>query len=374
MMNIGVIFGGESCEHDISIITGVQLIANMDEYLYNIIPIYIDKNGTWLTGKNLKDIDNFPKNLGKLTEVALVSNDSNLYIKKKNKLKLYKKLDMVFVCLHGQRGEDGSVAGVLELCKIPYSSSSMLSSSVAMDKVVFKYICKGMNINCVNGFEVIKHDFDENKEDVLSKINDFGLPIIIKPSRQGSSIGIKVCKNIEDLEKDLLDCFQYDNRLLIEEYLNVKKEVNIAIFRNKNDLCFSKTEEPVYSNDILGFDEKYRKNSGGFQTIKRITPANISREQECDIMNIASRLYSILDMFGVVRFDFLIDKDDKVYVNEVNSIPGSMANYLYDKQFEYRKLIDLLVISSMIRKDNDDLLIKKFDSGVLSQGFDGFKK
>ena len=372
-MNIAVIFGGESCEHDISIITGVQLINNASEYLYNIIPIYINKNGEWFSGDLLKDIDNYPINIKGLKKVSFVSNDAMLYIKKLGKLKKYLKIDMAFVCLHGQRGEDGSVAGVLEMAKIPYSSSSMLASALSMDKVAFKYFSNGLGVKCIDGFEILKQDYDIDSNLILEKIVNFRLPIIIKPSRQGSSIGIKVCKNIELLKNDLNKCFLYDDRLLIERFVDIQKEVNIALFKYKHDIIFSETEEPLYSNDILGFDEKYRKNSGGFESIKRLSPAKISVEQEEYIKNTAKKIYTTLDMFGVVRFDFIIDNNDNIYLNEVNTIPGSMAYYLF-KEFDYQKFIDSLVLSSLIRIEDSARTIKVFDSGVLSQGFDGLKK
>ena len=374
VMNIAVIFGGESCEHDISIMTGVQLLNKLNEYLYNIVPIYIDKDGVWFTGNNLKDIDNYPSYLGKLKEVSFVANDCNLYIKKGAKLKKYLCIDMAFVCLHGQRGEDGSVSGILEMSKIPYSSSSMLASSVSMDKVAFKYLLKGLDVNCVDGFEITKDEYLLNKEYLHKKIEGFGLPIIIKPSRQGSSIGIKICKSINELENQINLAFNYDSRLLIEKFINVKKEVNIAVLKHKKELLFSNTEEPIYANEILDFDDKYRNSSNGFETIKRISPAQIDIEQLDMIKSMASKVYKILDMFGVVRFDFIVDVDDQVYLNEVNSIPGSMANYLFKDAISYDKLIDMLILNSLIRKEESGLLIKKFDSDVLEQGFGGLKK
>ena len=353
-MNIAVIFGGESCEHDISIITGVQLIKNINEYLYNIVPIYIDKNGRWLTGKKLCDIDDFSNFLEKLDEVAFVPNSDNLYVKSGKKYKKKFAIDMAILCMHGQRGEDGSVSGILEMSKIPYSSCSMLASSVGMDKIIFKKLLQGMGINCIESISVLKNEYDENEEKVLAEICDFGYPIIIKPSRQGSSIGINICKSIEMLKDCLDNSFMYDERLLIEKFVDVKKEVNIAIFKHKSNLIYSETEEPVYNSEILGFDEKYQKNSEGFESIKRISPAKITKTQEDYIKNTAKKVYDILDMFGVVRFDFIIDKGNEVYLNEVNTIPGSMANYLFKSQLSYEKLIDNMILNGFIRKDKSD--------------------
>jgi len=375
-MNIAVIFGGESCEHDISIITGEQLIDNLDEYLYNVYPIYIDKMGKWFTGYEIKDIDNFSVNkFKKIKECAFVPDDQYLYIKKKSGFKKFVKIDMVFVCLHGLRGEDGMVASVLELSKIPYSSSSICSSSVCMDKCIFKSYAKGLGVRVVDGLVIRKKDFYFSDKDCFDWVEELGYPIIIKPSRQGSSIGIEVCESDDDLREKLEKAFKFDEKLLVEKFVDVDKEVNIAIVNNLGENIFSNTEEPIKSDKILSFEMKYKKDLGGFETIKRIVPADISQEQENEIRLMAKTLYESLEMFGVVRFDFLISKDGVVYVNEVNTIPGSMANYLFDKDImDYKKLIECLIGCSFVRSDQNARIQKVFDSGVLEGGFDGFKK
>ena len=375
-MNIAVIFGGESCEHDISIITGVQLINKVNEYLYNVYPIYIDKKGQWFTGESLKDIDNFATNLKKLKECSFVANDDTLYIKKGKVFRPFVQIDCAIVCLHGQRGEDGSVAGILELSKIPYSSSSMCASSVCMDKCVFKTFAKGLGVNVVEGVALCKDDYDLHKESVFENVSSkIGFPCIVKPSRQGSSIGIQVCYEKENLHEKLEKSFEYDSKLLIERFVKVSKEVNVALFENKGEYILSSTEEPVSCDEILSFDNKYRKNSGGFETIKRIMPASITDSQSEEIKNTAIAVYRSIDMFGVVRFDFLIDEGGKVFLNEVNTIPGSMANYLFDKEkYSYPKLIELLISSAVHRFKLSMKSKRVFDSGVLHEGFDGFKK
>ena len=375
-MNVAVIFGGESCEHDISIITGVQLINNMNNYLYNVIPIYINKDGKWCTGDGLKDIDNFPNNLGKLNMCTFIPNSDCLYVKTKfGKLKKYIKIDACILCLHGLRGEDGVVAGIMESSKIPYTSSSICASSVCMDKVVFKYFAKGLGINVVDGIEITESDYYYRKEYIDNSVVELGYPLIVKPSRQGSSIGISVCENDNELENALNLAFKYDKSVLVEKFMEIKKEVNVAMFDNKGEYVLSNTEEPLTSDKFLNFDNKYRQNSGGFETIKRVVPAGISDEQHRLIVEMASKVYSKLKMFGVVRFDFLITQDDKVYLNEVNTIPGSMANYLFDKQkYPYSKLIELWLSNAVFRKNKESEVLVTLDTDVLNNGFDGFKK
>ena len=201
-----------------------------------------------------------------------------------------------------------------------------------MDKSVFKYFAKGLGVPVVEGIEITEDTVLSNQELVFAKVEGLGYPVIVKPARQGSSIGITVCDNKEDLVNAITIASKYDNSIVIEKYINIKKEVNIAVFENKGEYILSNTEEPITADKFLNFDDKYRQNPGGFETIKRIVPAGISKEQNNTIVDIVTSVYKALKMAAVVRFDFLIDKEDNVYLNEVNTIPGSMANYLFDKE------------------------------------------
>ena len=374
-MNIGVIFGGENCEHDISVITGLQLIGNIDEYLYNIYPIYIDKNGSWLTGDNLTDPDVYLGKLNGVKECCLVPNDTYLYIKCGKKYKKYINLDVVILCLHGLRGEDGSVAAVVELSKIPYSSSSICASSVCMDKCVFKSFVKGLGVNVVQSVTITESEYYDTRDNVLTKISELGYPIIIKPSRQGSSIGIEVCSSLDELDDLLKNAFKYDKKLIIEKFVKIKKEVNVAIVNNKDELLVSNTEEPKTDHVILDFDDKYKNRGEGFESIKRIIPAGISKDQDDYIRAVALKVYKELEMFGVVRFDFIISNNDEIFLNEVNTIPGSMANYLFDKdKLGYKGLIDMMIKNALFRKNNSDKMINILNTDLLSSGLNGLKK
>lgn len=376
-MNVAVVFGGESCEHDISIITGVQLINNLNRYLYNVIPIYIDKNGNWLTGEALLDIDNYPNNLVGLNQCTMLPNDNRLWRlnKKGTKIKSPINIDVAFLCLHGIRGEDGTIASIFELSKVPYFASGICASSVCMDKSVFKYFAKGLGVPVVEGIEITEDAVLSNQELVFAKVEGLGYPVIVKPARQGSSIGITVCDNKEDLSNAITIASKYDNSIVIEKYINIKKEVNIAVFENKGEYILSNTEEPITADKFLNFDDKYRQNPGGFETIKRIVPAGISKEQNKIIVDIVTSVYKALKMAAVVRFDFLIDKEDNVYLNEVNTIPGSMANYLFDKEkYPYSKLIELWISNAVLRKEKSDTALRYLNTDVLNNGFEGFKK
>jgi D-alanine-D-alanine ligase len=373
MINVAVVFGGESCEHDVSIITGVQFMNNCDRLKYNIIPIYIDEVGEWYTGNNLFDLDNYKDDLGKLKKCTFVANDKFLYYKCGNKLKKILEIDVCVLCLHGVNGEDGCVSGILELSKIPYTASGVCCSSVCMDKSVFKCFCLGLGVDVVNGITVKQKDYYLDRDMCVCNISNLDYPVIIKPSRQGSSIGIEVCRTVEELDEKLKNAFCYDDKVLVEKFLSVKKEVNIALFIDNNNLVLSNSEEPVRCCEILGFDQKYMSN-GGFESIKRVVPADVSGDVLDKIKCVAKNVYYQLDAFGVVRFDFIIDNDDKVYLNEVNTIPGSMANYLFDKnKYTYKSFIDSLIASAFIRH-NKKLKYKPYSSNILQNGMMGIKK
>lgn len=374
MINCVVIFGGESCEHDISIVTGLQVFVKLDKSIYNAIPIYIDKKGVWWTGENLKDVDNFPDNLGKLKRVSFIGGDNCLYVKKGKKYLPLLEIDFAFICMHGVNGEDGSVSAILKLCKIAYSSSAIMASSLCLDKSIFKLVCMGLNIiNVVKGYSIMKEDLESNYDKIISLAEGLNFPVIIKPSKQGSSVGITICSDKNNFKKCLEESFKYDDCVVIEKYIDIDKEINIALYSDRGEIVFSQTEEPVYYDEILSFEDKYLKNINGFEGISRITPANISSELEDKIKEIAKTLYIKLKMFGVVRFDFILSKDGILYVNEVNTIPGSMANYLFN-DITFGKLLDNLRINSIIRYNKEKNILSNFESSFLSEGRDFIKK
>ena len=207
-----------------------------------------------------------------------------------------------------------------------------------------------------------------DRSEVLHLIDDIGYPVIIKPSRLGSSIGIEVCQSEKEIDMCLKNAFKYDKKVLIERYFKIDKEVNIAVIEDKGELILSNTEEPVFKDELLSFDDKYLKNAGGFETIKRIVPARLDKEQFSQVSQIASKMYVALEMFGVVRFDFLVT-DGVVYLNEVNTIPGSMANYLFDKEkLNYGKLIEIMISNAVFRKERKDSLYKSYKTDVLKSG------
>lgn len=332
--NLAVIFGGVSCEHDISIISAIQAIKNIDTNFYNIIPIYITKSGVMLTGKKLIELSTFSNmNYKKFKPVTFVSGSNNLYLKSLFGYTKKQIINVALVIMHGENGEDGKIMSMLSLCGIPYSACDQMQSAICMDKCVFKDYLKGLKINTVSGLTVFDYDYLTNPEKVKKQVlKQLNYPVILKPATLGSSIGIKIANNESELEAGLVVAFNYCNKVLIESYLSDITEINVALLGFNNDVTISETEQPVKQNDILTFDNKYMGNSSaGMANLKRIIPADVSAEIAEEVKQTALKIFNSLSLKGVVRFDFIVDnKTNKVYVNELNTIPGSLAFYLFN--------------------------------------------
>lgn len=369
MKNIAVIFGGDSCEHDISIITGVQLLNKANLPDYNLVPIYIDKKGNWFTGDELFDLDNYNVGFTNLKSCTIIPTSNTMYLIKKKKLKPLINIDAAILCLHGGYGEGGGISALLAMAKIPYTACDLTASAMCLDKVAFKYMMQGIDISVVPSISIMEEEYILGKAGVCEQLEKLKYPIIIKPAKLGSSIGIEVVNNCDELDEKIKKAFKFDKKVLVEKYIVIKKEINIAVVEDKGDLIFSKSEEPIRNSNILSFDEKYKNNPGGFETIKRICPADICGDVLDKIKTMATKIYTKLDLFGVVRFDFILDNDDNLYINEVNTIPGSMANYLFDKElFPYSKLIEILVSNAIHRSVKEKNYSEIFISDVLSCG------
>jgi len=339
--NLLIIFGGKSSEHDISIISAFQFINSCDEYLYNMVPVYIDKNGIWHYVKNIS-MNDFLKNKDSLPICQLGVNENYLYIKKGNIYKRKFNIDVAIPILHGVNGEDGAIAGLLKLSNIPFVGSDSISSAIGMDKLLFKKVCKDFNILPV---ECIENCNIEN-EDLIDKISEnIGFPCIIKPCRQGSSIGINICENKENLLENIKKSLKFDKKVLIERFVGSMREFNVAILSSGGELVFSEIEEPILTKNILTFEDKYMNFSG--QEVSKKIPAKIGVKLREKIIKTAKDCYLKCGFSGVVRIDFIYDVENKIlYLNEVNTIPGAMALYL----FEYVEIGKRGVIDSLVRE------------------------
>ena len=377
--NICVIFGGKSTEHDISILTACQVIKALNEQKYNIIPIYINQNGLWFSGNNLKDISFYKNcNYKKLNQVAIMPQDNYLYKKSFKKFKLYLKIDCAIICCHGRNGEDGTIQGLLELAGIPYTSSGVVGSSIGLDKIAMKQMFSSDKIPVCQFVSVTKKQFE--KSGIKNVIKQINLPVIVKPNTLGSSIGISVAKTEEELQEALELAFIFDNKVLVENLLEDITEVNISVLGEGENCVCSVTEQPTNNNEFLTFKDKYMSgtkqryviNSGsklnGMQNLSRIVPANISSDKIKKIENLAKKVFTLLNCKGVVRIDFMLDNaTGKLYVNEINTIPGSFAFYLWENNgLKFDKLLDKLIDIAIQSKQNQNMLTTTFKTSVLN--------
>ncbi len=367
MQNIAVIFGGKSSEHDISILTGVTLLQNLSDIKYNVYPIYINKKGEFLYSKKFKDINTFKKDKIMGKRVTFLPGSNFLFKKCVFCYKKFTKIDFCFNAQHGLNGEDGALSGLLNLCSIAYQNSDIFASAVSMDKILTKYVCEGLKIPVVNFMTVSKKDYIKNEQIVLEKIaQKLQYPIIIKPARLGSSIGITRCNDVDELKGALNLAFVLDENVLIETALTDFKEYNIAVMKLNGEIKLSKIEEPLSSHEVLSFEDKYLSQNKlkGMESLSRKIPADINPKIEKKIKSIATQIYEKINFQGVIRIDFLYD--EKLYLNEINSIPGSLANYLWD--FSYPTLLDLLLKEGLKNKQNKDEIKYTFESSVLKSG------
>ncbi len=361
MKNIVVIFGGNSCESDVSIITGVMTANALDKNLFFAVPVYVDKDGCFYTGNELFDLDNFKviKELD-LKRVEFSVGDNTLYYRKKNKLKQFIKVDAIINCCHGGVGEKGSLYGYFETIGIPMASPGLLASSVAIDKVNTKRYLKGNGVNTAKWLSI------KNGESVgqvaLVAEEQLGYPMIIKPNTLGSSIGIKVVCNLKEFTVAVMQAFKYDDVVIIEEFISDATEINCAVYKTGIETVVSECERPMTTNSILTFEDKY---CGG----EREFPAKIPKALSDKIKGITKRVYEMLDARGIMRFDFLLSKD-KIYLNEMNSVPGSLAYYLLSNTFkEFRSVLTEIITSTIIEYNSKATLERNFSSNILSGKF-----
>lgn len=356
MLNIAVIFGGKSCEHDISVITGVLTVNSLDKQRFNPIPIYADRDGLLFTGKGLEKLASYsnftPK---KYKRVTFVLGEQNLKWIKGKALKNLAKIDCVINCCHGLNGEDGSISGMLRLCNIALASPDIFCSSFAMDKHFTKLVLKGLKIPTLP-YQVIKKEELESGKVITSKIP---FPIIVKPANLGSSIGIEKVESSEKFIDALKRAFVYDNKVIIEKMLDGFTEINCACYKGE-EIVVSQCEKPISSGDILSFSDKYAGKG------KREFPANIEAEISEKIKEYTKKIYTALDFNGIIRIDYLVC-DKKIYLNEINTVPGSLAYYLFAQTIsEFAQILEKIILNSLKNKENYNKNRYNFTSSVLT--------
>ncbi len=369
MKNIVVFFGGISCEHDVSVITGVLTLNSIDKTLYNPIPIYITKRGEWLYGKELFDVSFYKQNdFSRLKNVTLISGENTLYIRERR----LKKIGDIFCainCLHGLNGEDGTLAGLLKLHNIPLVGSSLFSSSLSMDKGFTKTVLKGLKVCTLPCVTVFKSDFIKDYEQTILKVKQkFDYPLIIKPANLGSSIGVAVANDDSEIISKLKNSFLYDDKVIIEKYLQDFKEYNCACYKDDSGLVVSQVERPLSLDKILSFKDKYECYTG---SLDREFPAKIPEKLKNKIQSITEFVYNACEFSGIVRIDYLY-YENTLYLNEINSIPGSLSYYLFTDTLKgFTQILNSLITYSVQSFNKYKARKFSYQSGVLS--IDGAK-
>ena len=354
---IGLIFGGVSAEHEISIITFDQVHKNIDKDKYEAIPIYITLEGDWICDDKLKDVTRYKEiftgNKGDLNKFNRrfippypARHESGGFLKKLSDTKL--EIDIAFPLVHGTGGEDGSLQGLLELADIPYVGSNITASAVGMDKVLQKHILKSAGLPVVKFTGFLKAEIETRHDAVKKEILDtFRFPIFIKPASCGSSVGVSKVDSAEFLAVALDEACRYDRKVIVEEGVAEPREINCAVMGDDDDIHASVCEE-VFSKGFLDYKQKYlaggKKGRGGMANVARTIPADIPPHTAAKIQDLAKKVFRTLDCAGAARVDFLLAKDGNVYITELNSIPGSLSFYLWEKSgFTFPQMLDKVI-------------------------------
>lgn len=391
-IKVGVIFGGESAEHEVSIISAIQAINKMNEEKYDIIPIYITKDRQWYTGAMLKDIDSY-QDLSLIkkyaTNVVLVEKNNRFILQKKKGLfkREVAEIDIAFPIVHGTNVEDGVLQGYLQTIGIPFVGPNTYAGVVGQDKVFMKAVFEKEDLPLSKYVWFYDSEYKTDKDEVLKKISKLKYPLIVKPATTGSSIGISYAEDEAKLCEAIDDAINYDTKILVEEVVENLKEVNISVLGNYEHQKLSVIEEVNGHNKFLTYEDKYIgggktkakfgvksvpscKGSKGMLSASRKIPADLSDKLKEEVETVAKKAFKALGSSGCCRIDFLIDsKKNKVYVNEINSIPGSLAFYLWEPSGkDYTELLDDMINIGIKDYKKRSSKTYTFDTNIL-QGF-----
>lgn len=381
--NVAVFFGGRSVEHEISVISALQAISAMNKDKYEVVPIYISKQGRWFTGQELLEIKNY-KDMSALTErctevfMRPEYGDYNLYKAEVGRFSrrnpVLCELHVVLPVLHGTNGEDGIFEGLLETIGIPFAGCNTLSSANGMDKITMKMILRECGIPVVDYVWFTDRQWFADKESLIKKIeSQLGYPVIVKPANLGSSVGIGKASCREELVAKIDNAERFSQRIIVEHMIEQLKEINCSVLGDADDHQSSVCEEPIKTGDFLSYEDKYMggsKSAKGMQASEKRIPAQLSGEVSEHIRHIAGETFRVLSCHGVSRVDVMIDeKDGNVYVNEINTIPGSLSFYLWEATgITFEQLMDKLVALALKRKRDTDRKTFTYDSNIFAMG------
>ena len=409
-IRVAVVFGGQSVEHEVSIISAHQAMEHFDTTKYEVIPVYISKENQWFTGDVLKDIKQF-KDLDfvkkNAKQVTLIHEGSRYFLYeypfKLLKTKPLVEFDVAFPIVHGTNVEDGTLQGLFEAKGPPYAGPNLLGAAVGQDKVIMKMVWQAAGLPVLPYVWFYSSQWLEVKDEYVKTLKQqLGFPMIVKPASLGSSVGISIAKDEAELVIAIDNAIQYDEKILVEEALTDFTEVNCSVLGNNAKVQASVLERVFGNDEILSYQDKYlggtngnkvkgaktpskaplknaapagvkgvkgaKGGDGGMANTNRELPANLPEKMTKAIQSIAEVSFQTLNMSGVSRIDFMIDnKANKVYLNEINTIPGSLAYYLWEATgVSFTELLDRLVTIAIDRKKIKEQMIFTYDSNILA--------
>ena len=390
-LRIAVVFGGRSVEHEVSIISALQAVQNMNPEKYVITPVYMTKDSSLFVGEKVGEIESY-RDIDALLSVSqrviIVKEEGEFFLTpfpakkkflKKDRYSSPIPIDMVFPVVHGTNVEDGTLQGYLKTIGVPFAGCDVTPSALGMDKYASKVILRENGIPVLDGFCYTLSDYARMDSLILSIEEHVGYPVIVKPYNLGSSVGISVAKNRDELLHSVDDAFRYSRKIIAEHAITLLREINCAVLGDENKAEASECEEPIHTKDILSYADKYEGGSKGAKgaggksgsmatSVSRKLPAELSTEQRETIRELAVKAFQVLGCSGVARIDFMIDEaTGQLYLNELNTIPGSLAFYLFEPLgIEYSSLIDRIIDLAMKKTRENDALTFSFDTNILS--------
>ena len=385
MENVLLVFGGMSYEHDISIVTASQIFNQTRLQNFNLVCLYVSKKNRFYVYKsenfNINDFAGFDdlKHSKKFKEVVFVSGEpQKLFLVSIFGLKEYLKVSLAINACHGGCGENGKLVAFLESQGVYSSSGSFEGLAISMNKMLFKNLMKGTKVPVVSGFVVNQKDFINDREKSCNRLKFMKFPVVLKPLCGGSSIGLFVAKNREEFEEKIIQAFEFDENVLVEKFISEAREFNIAVVGDCEDYLISEIDEPVKISEVLSFEDKYfgssktkkqsLDNDSSMNSQKRKFPADIEISLKDRIMEISKKVVKVLNLSGVVRIDFLYDeKNDKLYVCEVNTVPGSLAFYFFSKgKILINEFVERLICIAQKKRETGNNIKIDFITQIIS--------
>ena len=381
-IKVAIAFGSRSVEHEVSIVTAMQVFENIDRDKYDIIPVYIDKKGRWLVDKKLQKLENFKTlKLGvKAPEYVFGASPSVKALSPKSVFNFFRsiKADIYFPVVHGTFGEEGTIQGLFEIADVPYVGSGVTGSAVGMDKIIQKSVFKDNGIPVVKYIWFLKNEWQDNKVKIIEKIEKtLGYPVFVKPANLGSSVAINKAGGLKELENAIEIASNFDRRIIVEEGKEGIIEINCSVIGN-NELTASVCEQPVKGNAMLTYEEKYLKGEKvkglpagrqGMAGLSRLVPAPISEELTKKIQETAKKAFRTVDAAGISRVDFMVRPDmEEFWITEINTLPGSLSFYLWEKSgISFSELIDRLINLGFERYKEKQELTFSYDSDLITK-------